>query len=292
MIEFQLDGSLATVEAGNGPRFQLPAHASHSAINNYLRCGKAYELDKLGVRESPAWWLLGGSAVHKATEWLDKDEWDDAPEMAFHQAFADEIETALKREPNQDAWRKAGYGARAQGYEHWMEQGPRYVKQWAERVQTWRWVELDVSTTLPSGIKVKAYIDRVSRIGNLFEIVDLKTGSTRPDSDQQLGIYSVLLRDYIGGSVAIDTRVPVTIQAYNYMFKDDEFYEMDVSNWNIHTLDKMAQEWYSGIESAVFLPNRGKQCGTCGVSAACFLQSGDTEVTRKYDKLNPNYDEG
>lgn len=290
MIEFQLDGSLATVEAGNGPRFQLPAHASHSAINNFLRCGKAYELDKLGVRESPAWWLLGGSAVHKATEWLDKDEWDDAPEMAFHQAFADEIETALKREPNQDAWRKAGYGARAQGYEHWMEQGPRYVKQWAERVQTWRWVELDVSTTLSSGIKIKAYIDRVSRIGNLFEIVDLKTGSTRPDSDQQLGIYSVLLRDYIGGSVAIDTRVPVTIQAYNYMFKDDEFYEMDVSNWNIHTLDKMAQEWYSGIESAIFLPNRGKQCGTCGVSAACFLQSGDTEVTRKYDKLNPNYE--
>lgn len=269
--------------------FQLPAHASHSAINNYLRCGKAYELDKLGVTEAPAWWLLGGSAVHKATEWIDKEQWDDAPELAFFQAFADEMEQALKREPNQDAWRKAGYGARAQGYEHWIEQGPRYVKQWADRVQTWKWVELDVSTTLPSGIKVKAYIDRVSQFGDLYEIVDLKTGSTRPDSDQQLGIYSVLLRDYINRSVTRNVFKPLTIEASNYMFKDDEFYPMDVSNWNIHTLDKMATEWYSGIESAVFLPNRGKQCGNCGVSAACFLQSGDTEVTRKYDKLNPRH---
>lgn len=287
MIEFQRDDDVIVL-TGDATRLPLPAHASHSAINNYLRCGKAYELGKLGVVEAPAWWLLGGSAVHKATEWLDKDEWDDAPEMAFFQAFADEMEQALKREPDQEKWRKAGYGARAQGYEHWIEQGPRYVKQWAERVQTWRWVELDVSTTLPSGIKIRAYIDRVSNIGNLFEIVDLKTGSTRPDSDQQLGIYSVLLREYLGPNVLGSG--PAVIQAYNYMFKDDEFYSMDVSNWNIHTLDKMAQEWYSGIESAIFLPNRGKQCGTCGVSAACFLQSGDTEVTRKYDQLNPNYE--
>lgn len=280
--------------------FQLPAHASHSAINNFLRCGKAYELDKLGVTEAPAWWLLGGSAVHKATEWLDKDEWDDAPEMAFHQAFADEIEQALKREPNQDAWRKAGYGARAQGYEHWMEQGPRYVKQWAERGFLWDEVEVDVSATLPSGIKIKAYVDRVQldRSTATWSIVDLKTGSTRPDSDQQLGVYTVLFKQWLARQTKYtnpDFRDPWggwSFTAHNYMFKDDEFYEMDVSNWNIHTLDKMAQEWYSGIESAVFLPNRGKQCGTCGVSAACFLQSGDTEVTRKYDKLNPNYNEG
>jgi hypothetical protein len=266
---------------------QLPAHASHSAINNYLRCGKAYELAKLGVAEVPAWWLLGGSAVHKATEWWDKGEWDDAPEMAFYQAFNDEIFDAVDREPDQEKWRKAGYGARAQGYEHWMKQGPLYVKQWTESGYGWpMFVELDVSTTLPSGIKIRAYIDRVyKRHDRHFEIVDLKTGSTRPDSDQQLGIYKVLFEEWL--------ELPAdSIHVYNYMFKDDEFYSMDVSNWNIHTLDKMVTEWYSGLESGVFLPNRGKQCGTCGLSAACFLASGDTEVTRKYDKLNPNYNEG
>lgn len=272
--------------------FQLPAHASHSAINNYLRCGKAYELDKLGVTEAPAWWLLGGSAVHKATEWWDKGEWDDAPETAFFQAFADEIETALKREPDQEKWRKAGYGARAQGYEHWVKQGPLYVRQWADRGFSWDYVELDVSTTLPSGIKIRGYIDRVNANGYGWEIYDLKTGSTRPDSDQQLGIYAVLFKEFLRNSPEFEIMAEFgeNIQAFNYMFKDDEFYPMDVSSWDIHTLDKMAQEWYRGLESEVFLPNRGKQCGNCGVSAACFLQSGDTPETRKYDKLNPNFE--
>ena len=261
----------------------MPQHVSHSAINSFIRCGKAYELGKLGVKESPAWWLLGGSAIHTATEWLDKCEWDDSPEMAFYTAFNIEIQEADDIEPDRDKWRKAGYGARAQGYEHWMEQGPRYVKQWADYEDVnWAHVELDVSMTLPSGIKIRAYVDRV-KFGALYEIVDLKTGSTRPDSDQQLGIYSVLVEQKLGRPVG---------HAYNYMFKDDEFYEMDVSNWTLETVDEIAKEWYDGISSAVFLPNRGKQCGTCGVSAACFLQSGDTEVTRKYDKLNPNYNEG
>lgn len=267
--------------------FQLPQHVSHSAINNYIRCGKAYELGKLGVKESPAWWLLGGSAAHKATEWLDKGEWDDSPEMAFYTAFNIEIQDADDIEPDRDKWRKAGYGARAQGYEHWMKQGPLYVKQWADRGEVWYWVETDVSTTLPSGIKIKAYIDRVRLAGDkVYEIVDMKTGSTRPDSDQQLGIYSVLFSHHLAYEGYDMER---GIRAYNYMFKDDEFYEMDVSNWTLETVDKMAQEWRRGLESGVFLPNRGKQCGTCGVSGACYLASGNTELSRNYDRLNPNY---
>lgn len=264
--------------------FQLPEHTSHSAINSYIRCGKAYQLKKLGVEELPAWWLLGGSAVHKATEWLDKGEWDDAPEHAFFLAFQQEIEDTLVTHPDMNDWRKAGYGARAQGYDHWMRQGPAYVKQWEASDHHWDHIELDVSTTLPSGIKIKAFVDRVyieeDAYGEYAEVCDLKTGSTRPASDQQLGIYSVLTEHKLG------MRVPV---AYNYMFKDDEFYEMDVSNWTLETVDEIAKEWYDGISSGVFIPNRGKQCGTCGVAAACYLESGDTEHTRVFDRLNPSY---
>lgn len=261
----------------------MPQHVSHSSLNSYLRCGKAYELGKLGVEEPPAWWLLGGSAVHRATEWIDKGEWDDSPEQAFYTAFDNEIFDAVDRESDQEKWRKAGYGARAQGYEHWMELGPRYVKQWADKGMDFEYVELDVSATLPSGIKIKAYVDRLGLTPHGGVIWDLKTGSTRPDSDQQLGIYKVLTELKMNHT---------PILAGNYMFKDDEFYEMDVSNWTLETVDRIAQEWYRGLESGVFLPNRGKQCGTCGVSAGCYLGSGDTPTTRRYDKLNPNYDEG
>lgn len=275
--------------------FQLPQHVSHSAINSYIRCGKAYELGKLGVEERPAWWLLGGSAVHKATEWIDKGEWDEAPELAFHKAFQDEIVRTEQSYPDHSLWRKAGYGARAQGYEHWLIQGPRYVKQWADK----RWegaygasfVELDVSRTLPSGVRIKAYIDRVGLRQGEWHFTDLKTGSTRPESDQQLGIYKPLLDAWINEHTEY-TRHNIfgeDIHAYNYMFKDDAFYEMDVSNWTLATVDQIAQEWLHGIQSSVFLPNRGKQCGSCGFRDACYLESGDSNVTRQFDRLNPHY---
>jgi CRISPR/Cas system-associated exonuclease Cas4 (RecB family) len=274
--------------------FIVPEHTSHSAINSYIRCGKAYELGKLGVKEPPAWWLLGGSAVHTATEWLDKDEWDGSPEEAFFYALHLECQGARESGwEDESLWRKAGYGARAQGYEHWMEQGPRYVKQWADRGQVWRQVELDVSMTLPSGIIIKGYIDRARRISKYegYEFVDLKTGSTRPDSDQQLGIYKVLFDVWLNKNDATRRIGGGDIKAYNYMFKDDEFYEMDVSNWTLETVDEIAKEWYNGISSGVFIPNRGKQCNTCGVSAGCYLGSGDTPTTRTYDRLNPNFGE-
>jgi len=276
--------------------FILPEHTSHSAINSYLRCGKAYELGKLGVKEPPAWWLLGGSAVHTATEWLDTNDWDGSPEEAFLYAFHLECQEARESGwDDESQWRKAGYGARAQGYEHWMEQGPRYVKQWASHGALFSEVEYDVSTTLPSGIKIKAYVDRVEVSPEGVDVIDLKTGSTRPDSDQQLGIYSVLTLHKLNQDTKYtvpDMRVGHQLHgAYNYMFKDDEFYEMDVSNWTLDTVDKIAQEWYRGLESGVFLPNRGKQCGTCGVARGCFLASGDTVATRTYDRLNPNFGE-
>jgi len=47
-------------------------HRSHSQLGQWLRCGKQYELERLaGVRPRPAWWLLGGTAVHSVIEkWL------------------------------------------------------------------------------------------------------------------------------------------------------------------------------------------------------------------------------
>jgi len=266
-------------------------HTSHSSINSYLYCGKAFELEKIKKFPSPpAWWLLGGSAVHTATEWIDTDDWDGSPEEAFHYAFHLECQEARESGwEDESQWRTAGWGKNQQGYEHWAQKGPVYVRQWADRVQTWAHVELDVSTTLPSGIEIKGFIDRVSQFGSLYEIVDLKTGSTRPDSDQQLGVYSVLLKEHIKKTRGLHPDL-VTVNAFNYMFKDDEFYEVDVSNWTLDTVDKLAQEWKNGVEASVFLPNRGSKCGRCGVADACYLQSGDTEVTRVFDSLNPNYE--
>lgn len=51
----------------------LPAHLSYSALTDYLKCGKQYQLSRiLGLPERPAWWNIGGHAVHAATEAWDR----------------------------------------------------------------------------------------------------------------------------------------------------------------------------------------------------------------------------
>jgi hypothetical protein len=57
-----------SVQIGAGP-----AYVSYSAFTSWLKCGKAYQLSRLlDVKENPAWWFAGGSAVHAATEVYDK----------------------------------------------------------------------------------------------------------------------------------------------------------------------------------------------------------------------------
>jgi ATP-dependent helicase/DNAse subunit B len=53
--------------------YELPAHISYSAMTTFLDCGHLYFLTRVvGLEEAPAWWFIGGSAVHEATEEYDR----------------------------------------------------------------------------------------------------------------------------------------------------------------------------------------------------------------------------
>lgn len=48
------------------------ARLSYSQMETLLSCGEKYRLTKIvQVPEQPAWYLIGGSAVHQATEAYD-----------------------------------------------------------------------------------------------------------------------------------------------------------------------------------------------------------------------------
>lgn len=48
-------------------------HVSYSALSDWLRCGKYFQLKRLlRFPEKPAWWNVGGHAVHSATEAHDR----------------------------------------------------------------------------------------------------------------------------------------------------------------------------------------------------------------------------
>lgn len=54
-------------------RSLLPPHFSYSGLGEWLKCGKSYQLSRvLGLPEKPAWWNIGGHAVHSATEAHDR----------------------------------------------------------------------------------------------------------------------------------------------------------------------------------------------------------------------------
>jgi putative RecB family exonuclease len=54
-----------------------PDYISYSQYETYLSCGEKYRLSRIvKVPEQPAWYLIGGSAVHEATEAYDKAMWE------------------------------------------------------------------------------------------------------------------------------------------------------------------------------------------------------------------------
>jgi len=48
------------------------SHVSYSQYNEFVYCGEKFRLTRLvGVKELPAYWFFGGTAVHTATEAID-----------------------------------------------------------------------------------------------------------------------------------------------------------------------------------------------------------------------------
>lgn len=53
---------------------KLPSHISYSSLTTWLDCGWKYYLSRIvQAEETPAWYFIGGSALHKATEIYDKE---------------------------------------------------------------------------------------------------------------------------------------------------------------------------------------------------------------------------
>ena len=52
--------------------YELPAHVSYSSFTTWLDCGFKYYLSRIEKHNGTAsWWLVGGSAVHEASEVFD-----------------------------------------------------------------------------------------------------------------------------------------------------------------------------------------------------------------------------
>ena len=255
-------------------------YLSYSSLNSYLDCGERFRLERVAnVPQQQAWWSVGGSAFHKASEYIDLGEIDD-PIVAWDKAWAEQ----LAEVEDVGAVRAGGRATKEwplkENGQWWTANGPRMLgdyQRWTYQMFNlgWQWwnpvgeniaVELPVNFEL-GDVLIKGYIDRVmvNSSGELV-VVDLKTGAHKPASTMQLGVYSVGIQKIFG--------VKPTLGAY-YMARKNELSEM---NSLIHYTEELLGSWFSkgkqGIEQELFIPHVTSMCGTCSVAPYCIAVGG------------------
>lgn len=275
-------------------------HLSFSSFSTSLECRKQFQLTRIiRVPESCAWWFVGGSAVHAATEVFDRrllayptgtSTSRGDIERAWKRCFEVEIEKTKQREPDTAKWRTNKGQWR---FKEWNESGPAQVRnyiEWRRRTPYEIWttpdglpaIELDISGFLPGcGMGIKAYLDRVfiDPVLKSMWVIDLKSGSTKPKGPLQFGVYAALLKQKYGvradSGAALMTREGALHKPYALAKYTPEYVGSQLG-----CLER-------DIQSRSFPANVGGACFMCGVKDACYAADG--ALAAKYD---PDFPKG
>lgn len=282
---------------GKPARVRLPVgHVSYSAaFSTYAECPKKYDLSYLmNAPKKGAVWFVGGLAVHRATE-----EWDraqvagricDLPSI-WRAVFNEELEKAKAKDPDILHWRKAGVkkdNEQGEDITHWYTVlGPKLVQAyvaWRQRSNWSIWttpdgepaIELDVGGKLP-GMEVpfKGFIDRIFHdpTFDALRLVDLKTGTRKPETGLQLGVYAAATTHKYG------VTVPTGAAFMNRQGHLSDGWSLE--KYTPEYVGHNFQQVYQAIQAGYFVPKEGRHCGMCDVSAACYANNGP--LAAEYD---------
>lgn len=250
-------------------------HLSYSSLESWLTCGEKYRLQKvIGVKEDSAWYLLGGSAVHEATEMIDKGEETDAT-TAFNKAWAKQLTTVDDLDKVRAGGRATKEWPNKEDSTWWVANGPSLVQSWIDWItarvnEGWSILEVEHPFEVElGGVPVRGYIDRLLADQNgQVHCVDLKTGSHAPSSALQLGIYSI--------GYEANTGVKPVIGSYFMNRKGQPTSPESL----IKFTPELVGEWFNmartAIEAEVFVPHASGLCRSCTVADKCSLFTGRT----------------
>jgi tape measure domain-containing protein len=181
-------------------------HLSYSSMTTFWLCPARMIFEKAGIGpiQKPAWWNLGGNAVHAMLEQLTRAVVPAAVDMdALRQVFKLRLDTAAdtlaeKTGVNRDYFRAAKSGS--EGYDFWITKGPDMVASGLRFVQGldadgWEFqaAEEKIVFQIAPGMDFWAIPDRVYRRADNILILDWKTGASMPATSQQLLAYAVSL---------------------------------------------------------------------------------------------------
>lgn len=266
----------------------LPNHLSYSSKDSLERCAKAYYLGRIAhAPQRPALWLAGGSAVHSVTELWDRDPGIDVA-ATWQREFDKTLEGLRELDADVSRWRQT-----KQGVDQWRLDGLDYVQSWI----TWRqrapwkiWVtpdgspaiELDVAAKLPGcEAEIAGFVDRIFHdpILDRLYIVDLKTGTRKPDSPAQFGTYAAL--------VAAKYDVKITWGAAFMNRKGELTTPFDLTKYTPEYVGMTYGRAWQQIKAGGFNARIGEHCFLCDVQEACYANGG--MLSERFDPDDPQY---
>jgi CRISPR/Cas system-associated exonuclease Cas4 (RecB family) len=259
-------------------------HLSHSAVSDAASCGEKFRLRRIvKVPTIPSWALVGGSAVHTATENLDRQDFGlplEGP-TTFAEAFAEEIERRQQEsDTDPETWRASGRVSREwpgkENQKWWLHHGQGMVQNWrswltANNFHIWITpdcqpaIELKFETEM-FGVPVVGYIDRILTDNRGIYPVDLKSGASAPKDFDQLYLYALAIEEMYG---------IMPYRASYFMNRTAMSPSCEVKRsvadritYRITTAAKM-------VENDIFLPNTSPLCSYCEVRNYCYQWGGE-----------------
>lgn len=265
-------------------------HFSHSSIEDIRSCSLKFALRKIEkVAQRPGWSLIGGNAVHKVTEAIDKQDFGlpvDAEDLDFDIVFSRYLDKALKENPDfpTSEWYAGGRRSKdwpdKENEKWWRQNGPPMVQRWVgfKKVSPWEiWLTPQGEPAVELGMvceiaatPIKMFTDLIMETpGHGLAVVDKKTGSRVPKYPIQLAIYGEGVANTFGeehrpryGAYWMgrsgELSPPVDLSLYYPQIAP----QVQVAK-RIAALD-------------LWLPNPSDLCGSCSVNRSCYAFSPST----------------
>jgi hypothetical protein len=264
-------------------------HRSLSQLQSFSDCGTRYALDDM---EAPAWWNVGGSALHRCVEEINRDtaagtDITHEPgstsvhhEVMWLRAFDAEIADQVAASPGwpMSAWRAAKKGS--EHYDWWRVEGVNMVKLYVSWLSSmvkdgWEFVrdrndvpviEYPVQLDVQARVPVEGVVDFAlwHPQAKQLLIVDVKAGASAPKDTLQLGEYGWALVMKLGVA-------PDYVRGTYYRARTGQ----TMPDWPVLTMHPYAdiaqrfQEMDFIERQAVYMPNVTAFCGGCGVRDLC-----------------------
>lgn len=210
------------------------------------------------------------------TDWDWRREW----RTEFQRGIAEE---AVKTDIPPSRWMAGGKSkTRPQGEDRawWNANGPKFAQQWETFLEEhpdwepWETPDGRLGIELPmemvaGGFPVKVIPDRVYRTPHGLVLVDLKSGSRKPDGGYQLPIQQLAMDVIYGEEIAA---------SFYWMARKGELIESTSPvKYDREVIADVFSTAIELIRAGHFLPNPGSQCNRCSVFSKCAVVGGSLQ---------------